>query len=173
MTGTTKETFGALVSKFLKVLLVSILVMFGALPLLVAIKNSLDPSAGTVATIPIEAPLPTEAATPVQAVSSKPTNDQAIAEYKARLNTIPGFSNFVSDIRPGLIDGMVELDVTVNFQEESKPAREDFAVSLWETWATASGVKDVDDARIRLVTRQGKEVGGSRMIGGSVIYVVD
>lgn len=165
--GTTKETLVGLVSKFLKVLLVSTLVMFGALPLVATVITSLKPSAGT------EAVTPVEAVTLVEAVKPKPTNDQAIAEYKAGLEAISGISDFVSDIRPGLIDGTVEIEVTVNFQEESKPAREDFAASLWETWATVSGVKDVDDARIRLVNRQGKQVGGSRMIGGSMIYVDD
>ncbi len=176
--------------KSIKVLLVFLLVVFGVLPAAVAIRNSLKPSTGTVTATPAEAPLPAEAAAPVEAapvaavapveavapvapIPTTPTNDQAFAEYKAALETIPGMSSFVSDIRPGLIDGMVELEVTVNFQEESKPAREDFAVSLWEAWVAASDLEDVDDARIRLVNRQGKHVGGSRMIGGSVIYVDD
>ncbi|MGI8935207.1 MAG: hypothetical protein ACR2FS_14155 [Phormidesmis sp.] len=182
--------------KSIKVLLVFLLVVFGVLPAAVAIRNSLKPSTGTVAATPAEAPLPAEAAAPVEAapvaavapveavapvaaaapvapIPTTPTNDQAFAEYKAALETISGMSSFVSDIRPGLIDGMVELEVTVNFQEESKPAREDFAVSLWEAWVAASDLEDVDDARIRLVNRQGKQVGGSRMIGGSVIYVDD
>ena len=166
-------------SKPIKVLLVFLFVTFGVLPVAASIITSLKPSDGTVVATPAEAALPAEAvpsaeaAMPAEPIATKPTNNQAIAEYKAALETISGMSNFVSDIRPGLIDGMVDLEVTASFQAENKAAREDFAVALWEAWAAASDLEDVDDARIRLVTRQGKQVGGSRMIGGSVIYVDD
>ncbi|MNL67232.1 hypothetical protein D3C87_1917970 [compost metagenome] len=50
------------------------------------------------------------------------------------------------------------------------------AQNLWKTWAkarTGSGSlrKDVDSARIELVDLNGNNVGGSRTLGGSLIWV--
>lgn len=117
----------------------------------------------------------TSAAAPAVAVDlvEKPTQEQAAADYEARIRRVANMSDFVVDIRLGLIDGLVEIEVTPFYASQHKAARQDFAVALWETWASASGVEDVDKARIRLVNRQGQQVGGSRAIAGSVIYVDD
>jgi hypothetical protein len=107
------------------------------------------------------------------ASKEKPSQEQAVAEYKAALGSVPNMGDFVADVRPGLIEGLVEIQVTTFYAAQQKGARQNFAVALWEAWVTASGLEDVDKARIRLVNRQGQQVGGSRVIGGSVIYVDD
>lgn len=45
------------------------------------------------------------------------------------------------------------------------------AQSLWEAWARIASPKAPDSARIKLVDQRGNEVGGSRVLGGSLIWV--
>jgi hypothetical protein len=45
------------------------------------------------------------------------------------------------------------------------------AQSLWKSWASIASPDDLDKARIRLVDFNGNEVGGSRILGGSLIWV--
>ena len=152
----------------MKMLLAFLFFIFGVLPLTAIVTSLFMPSDKT------DSQSSAEASRSIEAAPSELTNEQAVAQYKAGLDTILSMSEFISDIRPGLIDGLVEIEVTAAFREESKPVREDFAVALWEAWVVALDAKDdVDAARIHLVSRQGQQVGGSRTIGGSVIYVED
>ena len=45
------------------------------------------------------------------------------------------------------------------------------AQSLWEIWARIASPRDADSARIKIVDRRGNEVGGSRIVAGSMIWV--
>lgn len=45
------------------------------------------------------------------------------------------------------------------------------AQTLWQAWAAIASPKDPDKARISLVDGNGNEVGGSRILGGSLIWV--
>jgi hypothetical protein len=45
------------------------------------------------------------------------------------------------------------------------------AQTLWETWAMIASPQDQDRARIKIVDHRGNEVGGSRVWGGSLIWV--
>lgn len=45
------------------------------------------------------------------------------------------------------------------------------AQTLWNVWASIASPKDPDKARIKLVDFNGNEVGGSRILGGSLIWV--
>jgi hypothetical protein len=47
------------------------------------------------------------------------------------------------------------------------------AQTLWKAWAAIASPKDPDNARIKLVDQNGNEVGGSRVWGGSLIWVQD
>jgi len=47
------------------------------------------------------------------------------------------------------------------------------AQTLWEVWARIASPKQPDSARIKIVDQRGNEVGGSRVWGGSLIYVKD
>lgn len=45
------------------------------------------------------------------------------------------------------------------------------AQNVWEAWAAIARPKDVDHARIKIVDLNGNEVGGSRFLAGSLIWV--
>lgn len=45
------------------------------------------------------------------------------------------------------------------------------ARSLWEAWAAIASPKDPDSARLALVDGNGNELGGSRALAGSLIWV--
>lgn len=45
------------------------------------------------------------------------------------------------------------------------------AQNLWQTWAKIASPQDLDRARLKLVDLNGNEVGGSRFIAGSAIWV--
>jgi len=47
------------------------------------------------------------------------------------------------------------------------------AETLWEAWAGIANPKKPDQARIKIVDRKGNSVGGSRVWGGSLIWVDD
>jgi len=47
------------------------------------------------------------------------------------------------------------------------------AQTLWKAWALVASPHDLDSARIKLIDHNGNEVGGSRLLGGSLIWVQD
>ncbi len=47
------------------------------------------------------------------------------------------------------------------------------AQNLWELWASIASPSAVDKARLKLVDLNGNEVGGSRALAGSLIWVQD
>jgi hypothetical protein len=67
------------------------------------------------------------------------------------------------------------LTVPTAWFYEPKGARREFAETLWNMWATRNQEhqKDLDRSRIRLETSNGREIGGSRILAGSMIYVDD
>jgi hypothetical protein len=54
-----------------------------------------------------------------------------------------------------------------------KQVRLQDAQTLWQAWALVASPKDQDRARIKIVDHNGNEVGGSRVWGGSLIWVND
>ena len=44
---------------------------------------------------------------------------------------------------------------------------------MWEWWAAIASPQEPDLARIKIVDAKGNEVGGSRVWGGSLIWVQD
>ncbi|MBI5487416.1 MAG: hypothetical protein HY905_08790 [Deltaproteobacteria bacterium] len=54
-----------------------------------------------------------------------------------------------------------------------KQIRLQAAQDLWRMWADINSASSPDDSRIKLVDLNGNEVGGSRVIGGSMIWVQD
>lgn len=67
------------------------------------------------------------------------------------------------------------LIVTVvnSWHYEPQQIRMQAAQNLWETWARVYAPKNVDRARLSVVDQNGNEVGGSRILGGSLIWVKD
>ncbi|MBI4918091.1 MAG: hypothetical protein HY825_19790 [Acidobacteria bacterium] len=54
-----------------------------------------------------------------------------------------------------------------------KQIRLQAAQDLWRMWADINSPSSSDDSRIKIVDLNGNEVGGSRVVGGSVIWVQD
>jgi len=55
----------------------------------------------------------------------------------------------------------------------AKPNRKSLVERMWRIWASQcqSEVKNIDHCRIKVEDTNGRDVGGSRAIAGSVIYV--
>jgi hypothetical protein len=108
---------------------------------------------------------------PAASVEIAVSKGDAIAQYETALSTTTGVAQFVAGVKPGRVDGEVEIAVTRFYQTQSEADRLSLAKALWEAWVSASKPQDVDKARIRLVDSAGQQVGGSKALGGSVIYV--
>ena len=67
------------------------------------------------------------------------------------------------------------LLITVSnlWHTQSKQIRYQSAQNLWKIWASIHSPDSSDDARIKLVDYNGNEVGGSRVVAGSMIWVQD
>ncbi|MEM6836318.1 MAG: hypothetical protein AAF609_05635 [Cyanobacteria bacterium P01_C01_bin.120] len=65
------------------------------------------------------------------------------------------------------------VQVAPGWHYQPKAARLEAATNLWEGWATLRAPEEPDTARLRLEDSNGRQVGGSRVIAGSVVYVDD
>jgi hypothetical protein len=81
-------------------------------------------------------------------------------------------TNFFSAVS-GANAGTVRITVTDKWHYLHKQQRLQLAQSVWEMWARVYSPQDLDKARISLVDYRGNEVGGSRVFGGSLIWVQD
>lgn len=98
-------------------------------------------------------------------------------EFEAELKRIDPRGQLVARVAPDRFmtdcDTCIDITVSSGFLGLNKATRLEVATQLWTIWVRYSGVTDADKARIRLVTQSGKKVGGSGMMGGSMIYVDD
>jgi hypothetical protein len=80
----------------------------------------------------------------------------------------------VSGIAATSVDGF-KATMTVNNEWHLLPyqIRLQAAQNLWKSWARIASPKDVDKARLKLVDLNGNEVGGSRVLAGSLIWVAE
>ena len=80
-------------------------------------------------------------------------------------------------VAEGVVMDEVKIFVDDSWHYSPKQVRLQAAQNLWEKWARisiASGrVENADAARVRIVDQNGNEVGGSRVWGGSLIWVQD
>jgi len=77
----------------------------------------------------------------------------------------------VVDATPGRVPDQLVIAVPNTFHRLHYQERLQAAQLLWQVWVTVLKPKDPDHARIKLVDRLGNEVGGSRALGGSLIWV--
>jgi len=75
------------------------------------------------------------------------------------------------DAIPGKLQDELVITVPNAFHRLHYQERLQAAQLLWQMWVTALKPKNADHARIKLVDRLGNEVGGSRALGGSLIWV--
>jgi DNA-directed RNA polymerase subunit RPC12/RpoP len=92
--------------------------------------------------------------------------------YVAMLNAadVKGIKN-VSGRKIG--DDIWEATITVEnlWHIRHYQVRLQDAQTLWQAWAGIASPRDLDNARIKLVDLRGNEVGGSRLMAGSLIWV--
>ncbi len=105
--------------------------------------------------------------------------DLAIGAYRvvmSKFNFIESVS-YNHNLPYGTKDRNPWITVTVknNWHYEPEQIRKQAAQSMWELWARTALAQnlteEVDSARIKIVDYRGNEVGGSRMIAGSMIWV--
>jgi hypothetical protein len=77
----------------------------------------------------------------------------------------------VAGATPGKLRDQLIITVPNAFHRLHYQERLQAAQLLWQIWLTVLKSKDADHARIKLVDRLGNEVGGSRALGGSLIWV--
>ncbi len=94
--------------------------------------------------------------------------------FKNALAKVAGASNLVvdADVNP-IVPRQLKILVTTRWLYQPKSVRHELATSLWTLWARIEEPDHPDSARISLITPSGTEVGGSRIIGGSLIWVDD
>jgi hypothetical protein len=100
----------------------------------------------------------------------------------ARANLEQKLNDFVNSLRSAGIDGSLiksvsaegdTLTIKVSNAWHFSPyqIRLQAAQNLWQTWATIDSPGDLDKARIKIVDLNDNAVGGSRVFGGSLIWV--
>jgi hypothetical protein len=65
------------------------------------------------------------------------------------------------------------ITVATGWHYQPKQVRQQSAQILWQTWAMIASPNDLDKARLKLTDSVGNEVGGSRFLAGSLIWVND
>ena len=65
----------------------------------------------------------------------------------------------------------LKIVVTGQWHYQPEAVRQELATSLWTLWARMQEPDRPDSAPISIVSTSGKEVGGSRIWGGSLIWV--
>ncbi|MGG6295259.1 hypothetical protein ACQ4M4_12790 [Leptolyngbya sp. AN02str] len=94
--------------------------------------------------------------------------------YTKLLRTFdPNGQAIVSVEADPFVRGRVVLEVSNAWHYDPKPIRLQATQSLWEGWATIHNPDEPDKARIKLVDARGNQVGGSRTLAGSLLYVDD
>lgn len=106
---------------------------------------------------------------PVSRQHLTPAQSQAASKaFRAELATINATT---------LIDSLgvtgATATITVNNAWHGQPYqnRLQAAQGLWERWARIADTEEQDFSRIKIVDLRGNEVGGSRILGGSLIWV--
>jgi hypothetical protein len=91
------------------------------------------------------------------------------------INAIDGATVWIVDADVLMLGQYPALRITMTdlWHRQSYQERLQGAQMLQRTWSRIYSPDRPDSARIKLVDRMGNEVGGSRVIGGSVIWVVE
>lgn len=100
---------------------------------------------------------------------------QAKARDKILLDSFIGQvdPNFVKRVSMKRISSSLQLTITVSniWHIRAYQIRLQDAQTLWEIWARIASPSELDSARIKIVDLRGNEVGGSRVLAGSLIWV--
>jgi hypothetical protein len=100
-----------------------------------------------------------------------PATPTSAQEFLTVIRKYDPRQQLVVDATPGKIQDQLVITVPNAFHRLHYQERLQAAQLLWQVWVTVLKPKDPDHARIKLVDRLGNEVGGSRALGGSLIWV--
>jgi hypothetical protein len=95
----------------------------------------------------------------------------ALRQYSEFVGLLDEKRDFILQVTPGLREKEVKITVTNAWHIQHYQARLQLAQNLWTTWAKMASPREPDQARISIVDLNGNEVGGSRILGGSLIWV--
>jgi hypothetical protein len=145
-----------------------------------AVGSVPTPETDTSTTSPAMTGTPEEiaAAEKKNAEEKKLANEQAVKQAERNLASFTktleaaDAANLIQSV--SLSDAKT-ITITVKnlWHIRNKQIRYQDAQTLWQVWASISSPSDQDKARISIVDFNGNEVGGSRWLGGSVIWVQD
>jgi hypothetical protein len=105
-----------------------------------------------------------------KAVVKKQSND--IEAFRQKLRLVDKNSALVVSVTPD-DHNTAKIAVTNAWHISPYQLRLQAAQNFWEMWASIASPKDVDKARISIVDFNDNEVGGSRILAGSLIWVQD
>lgn len=109
-----------------------------------------------------------------QAAAARKAEDNCLDAYMAVLNAAE--VKLIKNVSVRRIsDHIWEATLTVEniWHIRHNQIRMQDAQALWEAWAKIASPQNPDSARIKLVDLRGNEVGGSRILAGSLIWVKD
>jgi hypothetical protein len=148
---------------------------------IMVIAKHLEPKQQLAATRPSATPTPEASPTPTPTPKASPTSTPVptpgkVAEYATDIGQFKkeieklGGDAVITEIT-GLGDDIVKLRVRNAWHDLSYGSRLDMAQNLQRLWAGIHSPGDPDKARILIRDQAGSEVGGSRMWGGTMIWV--
>lgn len=153
--------------------LILLVLLLGVIGLVLQNKKP-DSSTAKIDTSPTRTNAPSVRATP-QPVAPDPKIEAQthVAEFNEKLSD-PRLRAFLD--RASLSDAspnQLKIAVTARWHYEPKAIRLQMAQLLWKAWASIHSPDEPDKARITLRDAMDNEVGGSRLLGGSLIWVND
>lgn len=123
-----------------------------------------------------------EAQQKAEAAAQQAASQAAAQSAEQAEKAIAAFDRYIATLESPLVQGVrydmdgtkrQEAIITVSnlWHIRAYQIRLQDAQTLWDLWAKASTVDEIDSARISIVDLRGNEVGGSRILAGSLIWV--
>lgn len=91
--------------------------------------------------------------------------------FMAAVRNIDKNGTFVTGAGEGVTSDVLRITVSNNWHYEPYQVRYQMAQSLWSLWANIHTPGQPDKSRISIRDQNGNEVGGSRVLAGSLIWV--
>jgi hypothetical protein len=119
-------------------------------------------------------PTPEEAReSSTEELSGQSSGKSDIAEFRQVALGIDSKRRFIVGVNEGLTPDYLKITVGNDWHYEPYQMRLQMAQAIWKAWAVIHSPNDLDKSRLQLVDGMDNEVGGSRVFGGSMIWVDD
>ncbi len=105
--------------------------------------------------------------------AQRPVKDASAhrAEFLRALSNVEGMSDWIKQVGRGLDEDDLLIVVSSNWHYQPRQMRLQMAQALWKIWAGIHSPKEPDKAKISLKDMMGNRVGGSGIMGGSLVHV--